>query len=359
MKMTFRWFGEGNDSVTLADIKQIPGVDGIAWALHDIPAGEVWPLDRIKEVRKQADEWDFNIDVVESVNVHEDIKLGAPGRNEYINNYIETIDRLGKVGVKVICYNFMPVFDWVRTELFYKLEDGSTGLFFNKHTMATITPQALVELITSKSEYTVAGWEPERLRELNAALEAYNTISEDDLFNNLKYFLEAIGPVCMKNDVKMAIHPDDPPWSVFGLPRIVTNKKNLKRLLGLIDEPFNGLTLCTGSLGSSPDNDVVDIVKTFMDRIYFGHVRNIRIFKNGNFVETSHRAKDGSLDIVGVMKAYKDAGFDYYIRPDHGRHLWDEDCRPGYGLYDRALGIMYMHGILDSLDQLQVKEKGI
>lgn len=356
MKMTFRWFGEGNDSVSLADIKQIPGVDGIVWALHDIPAGEEWPMERIQEVRQQADAWGFNIDVVESLNVHESIKMGTSDRDGYINNYVKTIDRLSSAGVKVICYNFMPVFDWVRTELFHELEDGSTALFFNKETIETITPEALVELVTSNSEYTIAGWEPERLHELNTVLEAYKNITEDDLFENLKYFLDSISPVCTENNIKMAIHPDDPPWSIFGLPRIVTGKENLKRLIELVDEPFNGLTLCTGSLGSNPDNDVVDIIKTFMHRIYFGHVRNVRICDNGNFVETSHRARDGSIDIVSVIKAYKDAGFNYYIRPDHGRHLWNEDSRPGYGLYDRALGIMYMHGIWDTLDRLQAEE---
>lgn len=351
MKMTFRWYGEGNDSVTLADIKQIPGVDGVVWALHDMPAGEVWPMERIEEVKQQANAYGFNIDVVESVNVHESIKMGTPDRDEYIKNYIETINRLSKVGVKVICYNFMPVFDWVRTELFHELEDGSTALFFNKETIETITPQKLVELVTSKSEYTVAGWEPERLKELDQVLEAYKGFTEDDLFANLKYFLEAIGPACKANDIKMAIHPDDPPWSVFGLPRIVTSKENLKRLVELVDESYNGLTLCTGSLGSNPNNDVVEIISTYMDRIYFGHVRNVRIYDNGNFVETSHRTQDGSLDIQGVMEAYHSAGFDYYIRPDHGRHLWNEDCRPGYGLYDRALGIMYMLGIWDTLEK--------
>lgn len=349
MKMTFRWYGKGNDSVSLGDIKQIPGVDGVVWALHDMPAGDVWPMEQILKVKQQADQYGFNIDVVESVNVHESIKMGTVDRDQYINNYIETINRLGKVGVKVICYNFMPVFDWVRTELFHELEDGSTALFFNKQTIETISPEALVELVTSKSEYTVAGWEPERLKELNTVIEAYKNVSEDDLFEHLKYFLEAIGPACRANDIKMAIHPDDPPWGIFGLPRIVTNKENLKRLIELVDEPFNGLTLCTGSLGSNPENDVVDIINTYMDRIYFGHVRNVRIYENGDFVETSHRTKDGSLDIQGVMKAYFEADYKYYIRPDHGRHLWNEDCRPGYGLYDRALGIMYMYGIWDTL----------
>lgn len=351
MQMTFRWYGENNDSVTLSHIKQIPGMDGVVWALHDMPAGEAWPMDRIEEVKKQADEYGLNIDVVESVNVHESIKLGSPERDKYIKNYIETIDRLGKVGVKVICYNFMPVFDWVRTELFHEMEDGSTALFFDKKTIETIEPEALVKLVTSKSEYTVAGWEPERLAELQTTLDAYKDVDVDQLFENLKYFLEAIGPVCRANDIKMAIHPDDPPWSIFGLPRIVTDIENLDRLLKLVDEPYNGLTLCTGSLGSNPNNNVVEMIKRYMDRIYFGHVRNVKIYENGNFVETSHRKQDGSIDIIGVLKAYHEADFQYYIRPDHGRHIWNENCRPGYGLYDRALGVMYMLGVWDTLEE--------
>lgn len=351
--MTFRWYGEGNDSVTLKHIKQIPNTQGVVWALHDVLAGEVWPMERIEAVKKQADAYGLNIDVVESVNIHETIKLGVPEREVYIDNYIETINRLGKVGVKVICYNFMPVFDWVRTELFHEMEDGSTALFFNKETVMTIEPKALVELVTSKSEYTVAGWEPERLAELETVLEAYKDMTEDDLFENLKYFLERIGPACEANDIKMAIHPDDPPFSIFNLPRIVTSKVNLGKLIKLVDKPYNGLTLCTGSLGASPDNDVVDIIKTYMDRIYFAHIRNVKIYENGDFVETSHRMADGSIDILGVLEAYHAADFKYYIRPDHGRHIWDEDCRPGYGLYDRALGIMYMNGILDMLDRIK------
>jgi len=353
MQMTFRWYGKGNDSVTLSDIKQIPGVDGVVWALHDLLAGEVWPMERIEEVKQQSEAYGFNMDVVESVNIHESIKMGTVERDQYIDNYIETIRRLGQVGVKVICYNFMPVFDWVRTELFHTLEDGSTALFFNKKTIETIEPEALVKLVTEKSNYTVAGWEPERLKEMNHIIEAYKNITEEDLFEHLKYFLEAIGPVCAENDIKMAIHPDDPPWSIFGLPRIVTNKKNLQKILDLVDEPFNGLTLCTGSLGSNPENNVVELIETFIDRIYFAHIRNVRIYENGNFVETSHRMKDGSIDIVNVVKAYQKNHFQYYIRPDHGRHLWKEDCRPGYGLYDRALGIMYIHGLWDMLEDLE------
>jgi len=350
MKMTFRWYGEKNDSVKLSYIRQIPGVGGIVWALHDMPAGEIWPQERIDAEKRLIEAAGFDIDVVESVNVHESIKLGRIDRDKYIENYIETLRRLGKAGVKVVCYNFMPVFDWVRTELFRPLEDGSTALHFDKETIENITPRALVELVTKDSKYTVAGWEPERLKELDNVIDEYKGITQNDLFNNLQYFLKALGPVCSETEIKMAIHPDDPPWSIFGLPRIVTSKENIGRILKLVDEPYNGLTLCTGSLGANLDNNMVDIIKTYMDRIYFTHIRNVKIDEKGNFTEVSHRTQDGSIDVTGVVKAYFDAGYKYYIRPDHGRHIWDEQCRPGYGLYDRALGIMYMNGIIDCLE---------
>lgn len=351
MKMGFRWYGEGNDSVTLNHVKQIPGVETIVWSLHDIPAGEEWPMEKILNVKKQAEQYGFNIDVVESVNVHEDIKLGLPSRDVYIENYKRTIEKLGKVGVKVICYNFMPVFDWIRTDLFKELEDGSTAMFYKKAEIEQIDPLVLVKRIANNPNYTMSGWEPERLEDLTKLFNAYKHITEEDLINHLRYFLEAIIPVCEENDIKMAIHPDDPPWPVFGLPRIITSQENIRRVLQLVDSPYNGVTLCSGSLGANPNNDIVNMVREFADRIPFAHVRNIRVYENGDFIETSHRAQDGTVDMVGIMKAYHENGFNGYIRPDHGRHIWDEKCRPGYGLYDRALGIMYLLGIWDSLEQ--------
>jgi mannonate dehydratase len=351
MKMTFRWYGKGNDNITLDQIRQIPGVEGVVWALHDIPAGEEWPMDRILEVKKQADEYGLNIDVVESVNVHEDIKLGLPTRDQYIENYKRTIEKLAKVGVKVICYNFMPVFDWTRTDLYKELKDGSTALFFEKAKVENIDPQELVNKIGKNSEFTMPGWEPERLSQLSKLFDAYQNVSEENLWANLKYFLEQIIPVAEINNIKMAIHPDDPPWSIFGLPRIITNKQNIRRLLKLVDSPYNNITLCSGSLGANPENDVVEMVKEFADRIPFAHIRNVKIYDNGDFVETSHRTQDGSLDIYEIMKTYYEKGFTGYVRPDHGRHIWGEKCRPGYGLYDRALGIMYLWGIWDSLER--------
>ncbi|WP_078414281.1 mannonate dehydratase [Priestia abyssalis] len=349
MKMVFRWYGNGNDSVSLDQIKHIPGVEGIVWALHDIPTGQEWPMEKIFEVKKQADEYGFHIEVVESVNIHEDIKLGLPTRDQYIENYKKTIEKLAKVGVKVICYNFMPVFDWIRTDLHKKLEDGSTALFYEKEKVEKMNPTELVDKISKNPDFTMPGWEPERLEHLSKLFEAYQNVTEEDLWHNLHYFLEQIIPVAERHDIKMAIHPDDPPWSVFGLPRIITNKENIKRLLSLVDHPYNGVTLCSGSLGANPENDVAEMVREFADRIPFAHIRNVKIYENGDFIETSHRTSDGSVDIYDIVRAYHENGFTGYVRPDHGRHIWGEECRPGYGLYDRALGIMYLWGIWDSL----------
>ena len=349
MKMGFRWYGEGNDTVTLEQIKQIPGVETIVWALHDMAAGDEWPMEKILEVKKSADKYGFNLDVVESVNVHEDIKLGLPSRDKYIENYKKTIEKLAKVGVKVICYNFMPVFDWLRTDLYKKTEDGSTALFYEKARITDIDPMELVNKIASNPDLTMPGWEPERLKNLTQLFEAYKNVTEEDLWNNLKYFLEQIIPVAEINDIKMAVHPDDPPWSIFGLPRIVKNREDLARLLKLVDNPYNCLTLCSGAIGANPNNNVPAMIREFGNRIAFAHIRNVKIYENGDFIETSHRTCDGSLDICDIVKAYHEVGFTGYVRPDHGRHIWNEQCRPGYGLYDRALGIMYLWGIWDTL----------
>ncbi|MGF2614625.1 mannonate dehydratase [Rossellomorea vietnamensis] len=351
MKMTFRWYGEGNDSISLDHIKQIPGVEGIVWALHDVPAGEEWPSNKIEEVKNQAEQYGLNIDVVESVNVHEDIKLGLPSRDQYIEKYKRTIEKLAAAGVKVICYNFMPVFDWTRTNLFKEMEDGSTALFFEKEKVEDMDPFELVEKISGKSSFTMPGWEPERLARLKELFEAYKNVSEEDLFNNLEYFLKEIIPVAEANNIKMGIHPDDPPFSIFGLPRIITNSKNIRRVLSLVDSPSNGVTLCSGSLGANPDNNVAEMVREFADRIPFAHIRNVKVYENGDFIETSHRTSDGTVDILEIMKAYHETGFTGYARPDHGRHIWGEECRPGYGLYDRGLGIMYLWGIWDTLER--------
>ncbi|WP_059105350.1 mannonate dehydratase [Shouchella shacheensis] len=352
MRMTFRWYGEDNDSVTLEQIKQIPGVEGLVWALHDRVAGEVWPLEDVLAVKEKADAHGFHLDVVESINVHEDIKLGLPSRDAYIENYKESIRNVAKVGAKVICYNFMPVFDWTRTDLFKEMEDGSTALFYEKSKVDSMDPQELIKQTTG-SAFTMPGWEPERLKDIERSLEAYKGMSEEELWNNLQYFLEQVLPVAEQHDMKLAIHPDDPPWSVFGLPRIITSEANVERLLSLSDSPSHNITLCSGSLGANPENDIPRIIRRFHDRIPFAHIRNVKIYENGDFIETSHRSKDGSIDIADVVRAYHENGFTGYVRPDHGRHIWNEDCRPGYGLYDRALGIMHLWGLWDAYDRVE------
>lgn len=352
--MTFRWFGENDDSITLNQIRQIPGVTGVVGTLSDIPVGEVWPLERILELKKTVEASGLKLEVIESVNVHEDIKLGLPSRDIYIENYKKTIENLGKAGIKVLCYNFMPVFDWLRSDLAKKLADGSEVLSYDNAKIEGVDPIKLVEDMNSGSNgFSLPGWEPYRLKELKKVLDQYKNVDEDKLFDNLKYFLEKIIPTCEKSDVKMAIHPDDPPWSVFGLPRIVTCKKNLERLVKLVDSPYNGLTLCSGSLGSNAENNIPELIRYFgsMGRIHFGHVRNIKIISERVFHETSHLSSDGSFDMFEIMKAYHDIGFDGYIRPDHGRMLWKEKARPGYGLYDRALGIAYMNGLWEALEK--------
>ncbi|SEO48984.1 mannonate dehydratase [Paenibacillus sp. OV219] len=349
MRMVFRWYGTGNDTVTLRQIKQIPGVEGIVWALHDMPAGEEWPMDKIQAYKEDADRYGLHLEVVESVNVHEDIKLGLPSRDVYIENYKRTIAKLATVGVKTICYNFMPVFDWVRTDLFKEMADGSTALFYEKAKVDQMDPVELVNRIANDVDVTMPGWEPERLGQLAPLFEKYKSVSEEDLWGNLQYFLEQIIPVAEQHDIRMAIHPDDPPWPIFGLPRIMTGQASIRRLLSLVDSPYNGVTLCSGSLGANPDNDIVAMVHEFKGRIPFAHIRNVRVYDNGDFIETSHRTEDGTVNIAGIVRAYYESGFTGYARPDHGRHIWDEQCRPGYGLYDRALGIMYLWGVWDSM----------
>ena len=239
MQMGFRWYGEGNDKISLSDIKQIPGVTSIVWALHHKMPGEVWEEAEIAEVKRQCDEYGFNIDVVESVNVHDDIKIGLPTRDQYIENYKQTIRNLKQFGVKVICYNFMPIFDWTRSDLFHPLGDGSTALYYEKDMIQT-DYNAMAKYIldfTEKYNMSFPGWEPERMAKLDELFKAYADVDHEKLWANLKYFLEAIMPTCEECGIKMAIHMDDPPWDIFGLPRLLINAENIDRFLSMVDHP--------------------------------------------------------------------------------------------------------------------------
>lgn len=349
MEMTFRWYGE-SDPVTLDKIRQIPGVTGIVSAIYDIPVGEVWPLDKILDLKKRIEAKGLSLSVIESVPVHEDIKTGDGDRDRYIENYCETLRNLAKAGIDCVCYNFMPVFDWTRSELAHELPDGSNALIYIDETVKNMNPLT--------GDLSLPGWDASYTKAgMKALLEKYQIISEEDLWNNLKYFLDRVIKVAEEVQVKMAIHPDDPPWGIFGLPRIITNKQNLERFLKLYDSPYNGLTLCSGSLGVSPDNDIVDFVKSFADRIHFAHIRNIKITGDHCFEETAHRSDYGSLDVGEIVKAYYQSGFDGYIRPDHGRMIWGETGRPGYGLYDRALGAVYINGLWEGFAKAGLSRK--
>ncbi len=355
MKMTFRWYGSQMDPIPLRYIKQIPNMSGVVSSLMDIPAGEPWPAERIRALKQEANDAGLALEVIESVNVHEDIKLGLPSRDEYIENYRRTVARLGQAGVKVICYNFMPVFDWTRTDLFKPRADGATVLAYDQSVVDRITdPQAFADQIQQGAgKFEMAGWEPERMAELKTLFAQYASVSHEDLFSNLRYFLQGVIPVCEQYDVKLAIHPDDPPWDIFGLPRICNNAENVRRILSLVDSPCNGLTMCSGSMGSDPHNNIPAMVREFgaQGRIHFAHVRNIRFTGPGQFEEAAHFSADGSLDLYEIMKALYEVGFDGYIRPDHGRMIWDEQGRAGYGLYDRALGAVYLSGLWEALDK--------
>lgn len=351
--MTFRWYGRGNDTVKLEDVKQIPNVKGIVWALHHLPAGEVWTKEVIQDEVDYIQSFGFHTDVVESVNVHEDIKLGLPTRDQYIDNYKQSIRNLGEVGVKVICYNFMPVFDWTRTDLFHPLEDGSTALYFDKEKVMNLDPQELVNEVSASSDLTLPGWEPERLARLSELFEQYKEVDEAKLWDNLAYFLQAILPVAEEAGIQMAIHPDDPPYSIFGLPRIITGAESYEKLIKISDSIANGFTFCSGSMGADPQNDMVAIAEKYAYRAPFAHIRNVKIMENGSFFETSHFTSDGSIDIKNIVRTLNDQNYEGYVRPDHGRHIWGEQCRPGYGLYDRALGIMYLNGLWDAFENLK------
>ncbi|MEG1432969.1 MULTISPECIES: mannonate dehydratase [Eubacterium] len=353
MKLSFRWFGP-EDAVTLKNIRQIPGMYSIVTAVYDVPVGEVWPEKSILGVKAMVEDAGLHFEVIESVPVHEDIKLGKPSRDVYIENYCENIRRLAAAGIKCICYNFMPVFDWTRTQLDHELPDGSTSLVYYQSQVDAVNPLA------SDGDLTLPGWDASYTRdELAATVAEYQALTEQDLWDNLGYFLKAIIPVAAECGVNMAIHEDDPCWSIFGLPRIITKEENLDRFLKMVDDPHNGITLCTGSLGCSNQNDVVQLAAKYaaLGRIHFVHMRNVALVEDG-FEERAHLSSCGSLDMFAIAKALYDNGFEGYVRPDHGRMIWGETGRAGYGLYDRALGATYLNGLWEAIEKMAALQKG-
>lgn len=342
MKSAFRWYGE-TDPVTLEQIRQIPGMRSVVSAVYDVAPGEVWPEESIEAIARACSAHGLVFDVVESVPVTEEIKLGRPERERHIENYCETLRRCAKHGVKCVTYNFMPVFDWTRTQLDKKAPDGSTSLVMYWEQLKGLDPL--------KDDIHLPGWDASYTKEeVRGLICAYSELGEEGLWENLRYFLQKIIPVAEEAGLVMAIHPDDPPYPIFGLPRIITCEENLDRFLLLFESPANSLCLCTGSLGCSPKNDVPKLVRKYsaMGRIGFMHLRNVKILPDESFEESGHLSQNGSLDMNAIVKALVETGFTGYFRPDHGRMIWNETGKPGYGLYDRALGSAYLNGLIEA-----------
>jgi len=397
MLHSWRWYGPA-DPVSLSDIRQA-GATGIVTALHDIPNGEVWSVDAIRE-RQQLIEggshaWKLHWAVVESVPVHEAIKTGAPGRDGYIEAYKQTLRNLGACGIDVVCYNFMPVVDWTRTDLEYEVADGSKALRYDQVEMAAfelfilkregaeetygediarrarerydamteaerdlLTANIIAGLPGSEESYTVDSFRD--------VLATYDDIDADGLRENLIYFLKEVVPVAAEAGVRMAIHPDDPPFSILGLPRVVSTEADVNALLEAVDLPENGLTYCTGSYGVRADNDLVGMAQRLGSRIHFAHLRSTIRDADGSFYEADHL--DGDVDMVGVVRALveeerrrKDQGrADSVIpmRPDHGHQMLDDlhkQTNPGYSAIGRLRGLAELRGVELTLNHTLVE----
>ena len=345
MKLSFRWYGE-SDPVSLEYISQIPGMRSIVSAVYDVKPGEVWGEESLQKMKDACESHGLVFDVVESIPVHEDIKLGRGDVDHLLEVYCENIRRCAKYGVKCVTYNFMPVFDWTRTQLDKVAPDGSTSLVMYWDQMRGLDPL--------KDDIHLPGWDSSYTQdEVRELIQAYGAIGEEGLWANLEKFLKKVIPVAEECGVRMAIHPDDPPYPIFGLPRIITCEENLDRFLSIVDSPANSLCLCIGSLGCAKTNDIVAMVEKYakMDRIAFMHMRNVKIMDDGSFEERAHLSSCGSIDMYEVVRVLVEAGFDGYVRPDHGRMIWGETGKPGYGLFDRALGATYINGLFEAVEK--------
>jgi len=380
---TWRWFGP-DDAVTLPEIRQV-GAEGIVTALHHIPCGEVWSIEEISRRKETIDNAGFRWSVVESVNIHESIKTGAADRNAYIEKYRQTLIHLSKCNIKTVCYNFMPVLDWTRTHLNCPMEDGTTALRYDPTALAAFElfilkrPEADVLYSEEQQRHTQAYFQllcqQEKdtlqatimaglpgtdkvftLEEFREHLKRYQDIDTDRLRQHLVYFLQQVIPAAEEYDINLCIHPDDPPFSILGLPRVVSNEEDLKFILDAVPSMRNGITFCTGSLGARLDNDLPGMIRRLGDKIHFLHLRNVQHNPDGSFHEADHL--DGSTDMYEVMKAIIEeqqkrqqsgrADVDIPVRPDHGHQtLFDADRKfyPGYSGVGRLRGLAELRGL--------------
>ena len=390
MEKTWRWFGK-NDKITLPMLRQI-GVEGIVTALHDIKHGEIWTVEAIMDLKNYIESHGLRWSVVESLPVCEAIKYGGADRDRLIENYKISLANLGKCGIHTICYNFMPVLDWARTELDHPWEDGSTSLYFNKvkfvyfdcyilkrkgaetdysdeelaaaaemdKHMTEADKAALVDTIIVKTQGFVNGNISEKdnnpVELFRNLLSLYDGITPDKLRENMKYFLEQIMPVCEEWNMNMCVHPDDPPMQLLGLPRIVTCDEDIEWFLSAVDNPHNGLTFCCGSLSAGAQNDIPALARKYAKRTHFVHLRSTDVLPNGDFIEADHL--HGRANLIEVCRIFEEQNPNVPMRVDHGRTmLGDEDkgYNAGYSFHGRMMGLAQMDGVMATVKYLKNK----
>ena len=385
MEKTWRWFGK-KDKITLPMLRQI-GVEGIVTALHDVPNGEIWTVEAINDLKSYIESYGLRWSVVESLPVCEAIKYAGAEREQLIENYKVSLANLGKCGIKTVCYNFMPVIDWIRTDLQHPWPDGTSSLYYDRIRFAyfdirileregaekdyteeelqkvaeldkVITEaekDALIDTIIVKTQGFVNGnikeGDKNPVSIFKRLLALYKDINRDALRENMRYFLSAIMPVCEEYGVNMCVHPDDPPFQVLGLPRIVTNENDIEWFLNAVDNPHNGLTFCAGSLSADEHNDTRELAKKFAKRTHFVHLRSTAAMQGGNFIESSHLTGRGHL--IDLIRIFENENPGLPMRVDHGRMmLGDEDkgYNPGYSFHGRMRALAQVEGMMAVVD---------